>query len=129
MRKCLLVIGMWLMSLSLVTASGEPVAAFTSGTSILVINDQDAPVYPNPAVDHIFFRLTDSDLSRDESLVIEVRDILGNKMPIRLERTNSDTYRIGLNNFPSGYYLLVLQCEQCNSKPGHYKEIHKFLKQ
>ena len=111
------------MSASLASASPP-----FSGSTVLVA-DQDAPVYPNPARDHIFFRLSDVSLADNGNLAIEIRNILGNKMPVLMERTQRDTYRISLNNYPSGYYLLVLQCEGCGAKQARHEEIHKFLKQ
>ncbi len=60
---------------------------------------------------------------------IEIRNILGNKMPLQLERINRTTYRISLANYPVGYYLLVLQCDQCGTSHNRHEEIHKFLKQ
>lgn len=129
MRKFLLIAGIWMTSLPLAIASDGFVFPVPFGGSSLLTVDQDAPVYPNPARDHIFFRLTDGRVSASNDLAIEIRNILGNKMPVHLERTGSDTYRISLNNYPSGYYLLVLQCEHCNSEQGRHEEIHKFLKQ
>ena len=128
MGKFLLTAGIWIATLSWVIASDTVATAIPFGSSYILTVDQDAPVYPNPARDHIFFRLSDGNVATDD-FSIEIRNILGNKMPVRLERTNSDTYRINLNNYPSGYYLLVLQCEQCGSEQGRHEEIHKFLKQ
>ena len=117
------------MSVTLVTAASDPLSPLPFSGNSLLVSEQDAPVYPNPARDHIFFRLTDVSLSDTGDPTIEIRNILGNKMPVRMERTSSDTYRISLNNYPSGYYLLVLQCEGCSAKRGRHEEIHKFLKQ
>lgn len=129
MRKIVLALGVWIMSMSFVSATNDPASFLPFGSNILLVSDQDAPVYPNPARDHIFFRLNDVSMSSEGDLAIEIRNILGNKMPVRMERTSNNTYRISLNNYPSGYYLLVLQCDRCSSESGRHEEIHKFLKQ
>lgn len=107
-------------------AAGDPLP-FNEVPSAVTI--QDAPVYPNPARDHIFLNLTDLTVTDSDSPTIEIRNILGNKMPLQLERINQRKYRISLANYPAGYYLLVLQCEQCGSTQKRREEIHKFLKQ
>ena len=90
---------------------------------------QDAPVYPNPARDHIFIRPSEENFSASGDLDIEIRNILGTKMPVRLEQTNQGTFRVSLADYPSGYYMLILQCEHCGTNQRGQKEIHKFLKQ
>lgn len=127
MKILLLIAGVWITSFSLAFAAGEPFSLASFSKTVATL--QDAPVYPNPARDHIFFRLDDVEMTAEGDLSIEVRDILGNKMPVRLDQTASDTYRISLTNYPSGYYMLILRCERCSATQGSHKEIHKFLKQ
>ena len=85
---------------------------------------QDVPIYPNPAKDHIFLRLDQANTSN-----IEIRNILGNKMPLMLERTSFGTYRIDLAQYPSGYYLVIIQDEAVSANGIRQKNIYKFLKQ
>ena len=65
----------------------------------------------------------------NRNINVEIRNILGNKMPVQLESVSGGKFRINLSDYPSGYYLLVLQCERCGEQQGRYEEIHKFLKQ
>ena len=129
MKKLLLLLSIWITSLSFASASVESDIPTLFNKSKVLTGDQDAPIYPNPARDYIFLRLTNVNFSDNSDLAIEIRNILGNKMPVQLERTGGDTYRISLADYPSGYYLLVLQCDGCGSKKSRYEEIHKFLKQ
>lgn len=129
MKVFLLVLGVWMIGITSVRASdeaNEPMPFSNNASSIL---DQDAPVYPNPARDHIFLNITNLTIAENSDPTIEIRNILGNKMPLQLERINRTTYRISLANYPVGYYLLVLQCDQCGTSQNRHEEIHKFLKQ
>ncbi len=90
--------------------------------------DENAVLYPNPAVDYLYVRV---DLLRNQfnSPSFEVRNILGNNMPTRAEQYRGDTYRISVSDFPSGYYLLTISCNECGDEQGINKESYKFLKQ
>ena len=90
--------------------------------------DENAVLYPNPATDYLYVRI---DLLKNQfsSPSFEVRNILGNEMPIRSEQYREDTYRISVSDFPSGYYLLTISCSDCGSDQSNYKESYKFLKQ
>lgn len=129
MKKFLLMISVWIAGVSFaLAANGRNVSMpFSEGYSFSI--NQDAPVYPNPARDHIYVSPSRADFPDDGSLTIEIRNILGNKMPVRLERTAQRTFRVNLASYPSGYYMLVLQCERCGTDQDTQKEIHKFLKQ
>ena len=128
MKKLLLVFCLGTIGTSLATA-GEPTDPTPFGKQYVFTVKQDAPVYPNPARDHITLQLTESAPLSDRNINVEIRNILGNKMPVQLESISGGKFRINLSDYPSGYYLLVLQCERCSEQQGHYEEIHKFLKQ
>lgn len=128
MKKLLLVVWLGMIGTSLVFASG-PDNPFPLGKKSVFTVNQDAPVYPNPARDHIILHLAENAPINERDISVEIRNILGNKMPVQLETISGGKFRISLTNYPSGYYLLVLQCERCGNEQGHYEEIHKFLKQ
>lgn len=91
--------------------------------------DENAVLYPNPATDYLYVRI---DLLKNQisSPSFEVRNILGNEMSIRPEQYRADTYRIPVSEFPSGYYLLTISCNDCsNTEQSTFKESYKFLKQ
>lgn len=90
--------------------------------------DENAVLYPNPAVDYLYIRV---DLLKNQfsSPSFEVRNILGNQMPTRVEQYREDTYRISVSEYPSGYYLLTISCSDCSGEQSNYRESYKFLKQ
>ena len=128
MKKLLLVVWLGIVGPSLAIAGGPNDPLPFAKKNAFTVN-QDAPVYPNPARDHIFLHLTEASLISYQDINVEIRNILGNKMPVQLESLSGGKFRISLSDYPSGYYLLVLQCERCSESQGHYEEIHKFLKQ
>ncbi len=128
MKKLLLVLCLGTIGVSLAIA-GEPNDPTPFGKKNTFTINQDAPVYPNPARDHIIFHLAETAPISSQNINVEIRNILGNKMPVQLESISGGKFRINLSDYPSGYYLLVLQCERCSDQQDHYEEIHKFLKQ
>jgi hypothetical protein len=95
-----------------------------------VKDDADAVVYPNPALDHIFVRLDLIDpVMSGHTFKFEIRSILGNTMPVNAERADEHSYRIDTNDYPAGYYLLIVRCEDCNQQVNGMRRVFKFLKQ
>lgn len=92
-------------------------------------DDADAPVYPNPATDHIFVRVDKIHPNMGEgSYNFEIRSILGNSMPVNSEKTDIYSYRIDTSDYPAGYYLLVVRCEDCKTQGNDVRKVFKFLK-
>lgn len=121
MKQFLLLLSVW-MCLSV----AAPVSQSNASTPPPGSNypKQNAPIYPNPAKDYIFLRLDQGNTSD-----IEIRNILGNKMHLTLERTSFGTYRIDLSQYPSGYYLVIIQNEAVSNSGVRQKNVYKFLKQ
>lgn len=91
-------------------------------------DNQDAAVYPNPATDFVFVRTDRLPflISADNDVSISIVDILGNPMKVQKELIDVSTYRVNLSQYPSGYYLLIIQCNDC---PEKNKTTIRFLKQ
>jgi len=93
-------------------------------------DDTDAPVFPNPATDHIFVRIDKIDPSlAGNSFSFEIRSILGNSMQVDVEKTDFSSYRIDTSDYPAGYYLIVVRCEDCQTQGKSMRKAFKFLKQ
>lgn len=93
-------------------------------------DDPNAVVYPNPSKDHIFVRLDlISPELGDYSFDFEIRSILGNSMLVKAERVDAYNYRIDTNDYPAGYYLLMIRCQDCTQENDNLKRVFKFLKQ
>ncbi|WKN40934.1 T9SS type A sorting domain-containing protein [Tunicatimonas pelagia] len=86
---------------------------------------QDAPVYPNPARDFIFFR-ADKVYNFTGDISLKVVDILGNPVKVQPEKVGYNTYRINVSQCAAGYYMLVAQCKTDTETK---KKVFRFLKQ
>lgn len=135
MKKRLLYILLVTLSTGSVLMSSKGSAKSADGGSVPYVsnpgdNDADAVVYPNPSIDHIFVRL---DLISPElgnyAFDFEIRSILGNKMPVNADRVDTYNYRIDTSDYPSGYYLLMIRCQDCSAEESNFKKVFKFLKQ
>ncbi len=63
-------------------------------------------IYPNPAVENIFIRIENSEL---EKVDFELFNIIGNSLDIKPEEISKNNYRISVDEFPPGYYLLYIK--------------------
>lgn len=95
------------------------------------IENENAAIYPNPAKDFISIRpgLLNPAWGQDADLKFEIRNILGNAMPVQAERIEQDIYRLNVAEYPNGYYLLMIQCNSCEEKGSKTRNAFKFLKQ
>ncbi len=91
-------------------------------------NKAESVIYPNPAINYIYVQLDLLDANLVNP-VIEVRNILGNVMTAQAEKYEENVYRVDVADFPVGYYLLTISCDNCSDGNGRYKESLKFLKQ
>jgi len=90
----------------------------------------DAVLYPNPAQENIFVRLdlVSPSLINSSDINIEIRSILGSSMPINMERIDASRLKITTADYPSGYYLLIVSCNDCVEGNKSVKQAFKFLK-
>lgn len=63
-------------------------------------------IYPNPATEWIIVNFKDSQFSNAS---IELRSMIGNKLPIEIEKMSPTRYRISMKDFASGYYFIVIK--------------------
>lgn len=96
--------------------------------TVLVLQNNDASIYPNPVKDVLFLEI-DEDWAQHADLQFEIRNILGNVMPMTVEKVEQNLYRIDTADYPSGYYLLMVQCKSCQVKDNKHRNTFKFLKQ
>ncbi|MCK5280982.1 MAG: T9SS type A sorting domain-containing protein, partial [Cyclobacteriaceae bacterium] len=76
--------------------------------------------YPNPAIDYLNIKLKNSQL---KDVQFEIYNIIGNKLKFELDVVNSDTYKINVKEFHSGYYLLIIK-----DPISRYNKAFKFRK-
>ncbi len=63
-------------------------------------------IYPNPAVENLFIKIENSELEKVE---FELFNIIGNSLDIKPEEITKGTFKIKVEEFPAGYYLLIIK--------------------
>ena len=66
----------------------------------------DVELYPNPAIEYLNITLKNSTL---KNVQFEMYNIIGNRLEVEMEAVNSDSYKINVKEFNSGYYLLIIK--------------------
>ena len=76
-------------------------------------------IYPNPATDHIIVEIKESQL-HDTRFVLT--SMIGNKIEITPEALGNDRFRLGLMDYPAGFYFLIIE-----DNPSKFKKAFRFL--
>ena len=83
--------------------------------------ETEIELYPNPAIDFLTITLKNSQL---KDVQFEMYNIIGNKLNLEMDLLSSDTYKINVKEFHSGYYLLIIK-----DPISRYNKAFKFRKQ
>lgn len=83
--------------------------------------ETEIELYPNPAIDFLTITLKNSQLKDAQ---FEMYNIIGNKLKLEIEMVSSDSYKINVKEFHSGYYLLIIK-----DPISRYNKAFKFRKQ
>ena len=70
------------------------------------IDKAKVEVFPNPTTDFITVDLSKLDL---KSPKIEIRNIIGSKMDMSIEKLEGDKHRVDVKEYPPGYYLILVR--------------------
>jgi len=63
-------------------------------------------LYPNPSVDYLNISISDPELKNPQ---FEMFTVIGNKLSFDVEKEGSTNYKINVQDFTPGYYLLVVR--------------------
>lgn len=78
-----------------------------------VSNDNDekikVEVFPNPTSDYLTIDLSNLELRKPK---IEIRSIIGTKMRVNLEKNGIKKYKVDVQAFQRGYYLVLVMDDQ-----------------
>ena len=77
-------------------------------------------IYPNPGVDFVKVTIEESNLV-DPRIV--VHSIIGSRVEVATEKTDSDNFTVNVKDLPAGYYLLAVKDESTG-----FSKTYKFLK-
>lgn len=66
-------------------------------------------VFPNPTSDYLTIDLSNLNLKKPK---IEIRSIIGTKMRVNPEKNGLKKYKIDVQTFPRGYYLVLVMDDQ-----------------
>lgn len=66
-------------------------------------------VFPNPTSDYLTIDLSNLNLKKPK---IEIRSIIGTKMRVNLEKNGLKKYKIDVQTFQRGYYLVLVMDDQ-----------------
>ncbi|NVK85457.1 MAG: T9SS type A sorting domain-containing protein [Cytophagia bacterium] len=86
-----------------VSAQSKALASSTSNN-----NDDKVKVeiFPNPTSDFLNIDLSKLDLQKPQ---LEIRSIIGLKMSINVEDNGPKKYKVDVQSFPRGYYLVLVR--------------------
>jgi hypothetical protein len=109
------------LSFSLLAVKAEnPYSVVSKASDIEIVKLlNEAEVYPNPAEDYIYVKISDQSISA--KMKIEVMSIIGTKMKISHEKIDAGLYKISLKDIPTGHYYVMLTIDSD-------KSLKKFIK-
>ncbi len=71
-----------------------------------LIQKNKIEIYPNPALENIYVKIENSELEKVE---FELFNIIGNSLDIQPEEISKNNFKIKVEEFPAGYYLLIVK--------------------
>lgn len=90
--------------------SAFDVSAQTKALSSSTSNNNDdkvkVEIFPNPTSDFLNIDLSKLDLQKPQ---LEIRSIIGLKMSISVEDNGPKKYKVDVQSFPRGYYLVLVR--------------------
>ncbi|GHE66861.1 MULTISPECIES: T9SS type A sorting domain-containing protein [Roseivirga] len=99
----------WLLTLALVLLAYSASAqskALAGATSTNPNEKVKVGIFPNPTSDFLNIDLTKLDLEKPQ---FEIRSIIGSKMTAVVEDNGPKKYKVDVQSFPRGYYLVIVR--------------------
>lgn len=66
----------------------------------------EVELFPNPAVDFLNISVLDPEIRNPQ---FEVFTVIGNKLDFEVEKQSSTSYKINVQDFNPGYYLIIVR--------------------
>ena len=94
----------------MLTFSVFSVSAQNGGIASRTANNSDdkvkVEIFPNPTSDFLNIDLSKLDLQKPQ---LEIRSIIGLKMTVNVEDNGPKKYKVDVQSFPRGYYLVLVR--------------------
>ncbi len=89
-------------------------ASAQTGNAVKISNTAEdektkVEVFPNPTSDYLTIDLSNLNLTKPK---IEIRSIIGTKMRVDLEKNGLKKYKVDVQTFQRGYYLVLVTDDQ-----------------
>ncbi len=89
-------------------------ASAQTGNGVKISNTNEdekikVEVFPNPTSDYLTIDLSNLNLTQPK---IEIRSIIGTKMRVSLEKNGLKKYKVDVQTFQRGYYLVLVTDDQ-----------------
>lgn len=98
------------IALIVLTFSVFSVSAQNGGIASRTANNSDdkvkVEIFPNPTSDFLNIDLSKLDLQKPQ---LEIRSIIGLKMTVNVEDNGPKKYKVDVQSFPRGYYLVLVR--------------------
>ncbi len=89
-----------------------------AGQKVELVNKVE--LFPNPTTEFIYVEIHESTLNNPK---FEMFSIIGTKVNLKVEKINSNKYKIPVKDYASGYYMLILKDEG-----ARFSQAFKFAK-
>jgi hypothetical protein len=102
----------WVVALFLIVGALAANAQNTTGTEIPDVGRKSLKqpftieMFPNPSVDFLNISISDPELKNPQ---FEMFTVIGNKLSFDVEKEGSTNYKINVQKFTPGYYLLIIR--------------------
>jgi len=63
-------------------------------------------LFPNPSVDFLNISISDAEMKNPQ---FEMFTVIGNKLSFEVEKESSTNYKVNVQDFAPGYYLLIVR--------------------
>ena len=99
-RKLVLGLALFFMAFAASAQSERLASANSNGNDKIKVE-----VFPNPTSDYLNIDLSHLNLQKPK---IEIRSIIGTQMRVNLEKNGLKKYKVDVQSFPRGYYLVLV---------------------
>ncbi|MDZ7608909.1 MAG: T9SS type A sorting domain-containing protein [Cyclobacteriaceae bacterium] len=106
MKRIWVIVLFIIVSALAVNAQNSPSTEFPNVKKQSLKQPFDVELFPNPSVDFLNISVSDPELKNPQ---FDVYTVIGNKLTFQVEQQGSTKYKINVQDFSPGYYLLIVR--------------------